>query len=174
MGITKFNELINAILDDDFELFFSGKNHPSEKEIESYAAEINCNFPDDFKCLSSSYLNGFLAEAKENVWPRKQGGAHWMFQYALIIYGLDSGLPDWVNLRHEVNEFRDKTKTDLTPFMRTISCSEPYCFTSDGQIVKWSNDAWKAKLTESSFYDVFKQELVELHTLKERAISENI
>ena len=174
MEITEFNELINTTLDDDFELFFSGDDYPSVQEIESYAKEINCKLPDDFKCFTSSYLNGFLAEAKEEVWPRKQGGAHWMFQYALVIYGLDSGLPDWVNLRNEVKEFRNKTKTDLTPFMRTISCSEPYCFTSEGHIVKWDNDEWKAKSIDGSFYDVFKQELIELHSLKERAVSERI
>ena len=174
MNISHYNELINSAIDDDIELFFSGENHPSERDVEDFGSEIGCLFPEDFKCLAASYLDGFYAEAKEEVWPRKQGGAYWMFQYALLVYGLDSNLPEWASLKVYVLKFREQTDTILTPFMRTISSSEPYCFTPQGEIVKWSSDAWEAEPINKSFFEVFKLELDELYNLKCRAVSENI
>lgn len=172
MNISEYNELINSTLDSDFELSFACDDAPTTEVIESFEVEIGCNLPNDFKALVSSYLNGFYAEAKEEVWPRKQGGAYWMFQYGLVVYGLDSGLPDWISLRSEVKDFRCKTNTNLTPFMRTISSSEPYCFTPEGKVMKWDNDLQEAHPVIGSFFDIFKKELKEIMSFKERAASE--
>ena len=169
MNIEDFNELLHGTLDDDFIVLFAGEAPPSEGEIQKYSQSIDCSFPKDFTCLLSSYLNGFYVEAKEEVWPRKEGGAYWMFQYALIVYGLDSGLPDWVNMRDYVQKFRLKHNTDLTPFMRTISSSEPYCFTKEGKIVKWCNDTGASNPVNASFFETFKRELYDLKAFKNEA-----
>ncbi|MFY0641613.1 MAG: SMI1/KNR4 family protein [Bermanella sp.] len=174
MDVSEYNDLISSTLDSDFALFFTGDKCPDKEAIESFEVEIKCKLPSDFKVLISSYLNGFYAEAKEDVWPRKQGGAYWMLQYALIVYGLDSGLPDWMNLRNETKYFRRRTNTNLIPFMRTISSSEPYCFTQEGKIMKWDNGLQAAQPVTSTFFDVFKKELMEVQGFKKIAASGGI
>ena len=47
-----------------------------------------------------------------------------MFQYALITYGVNAGLPYWLELSHQVDEFRQQTDTSLPPCMRTIGSGE--------------------------------------------------
>ncbi|MCP5326462.1 MAG: SMI1/KNR4 family protein [Oceanospirillaceae bacterium] len=174
MDVTNYNELINSSLDKDFEFLFAVESPPASGEIEAFEREIGCSLPEDFKVLISSYLNGFYAEAKEEVWPRKQGGAYWMFQYALVVYGLDAGLPDWVNLRAQVKTFRQNTDTDLTPFMRTIASREPYCFTRTGNIVKWSVDRESPECIDMAFFDVFKLELSNIQKLKQKVVTDKI
>ena len=171
MEVTEYNECISELLDDDFEMYFADETL-SYKTIESFPQEIHCDFPEDFKCLVASRLNGFYAEANENVWPRKKGGAHWMFQYGLLVFGLDANLPDWVNLRNEVVDFREHTKTSLTPCMKTISSADPYCFTESGDLVKWDHETFETEKISKSFFEVFTEELRMLKDYKEKAKKE--
>jgi len=55
---------------------------------------LNC-INEDYIPFISTYLNGFYAEADQKVWSAVQGGEYWMFQYGLIVFGLDSGMPKW-------------------------------------------------------------------------------
>lgn len=170
--IEHFNQEFHEHLDDDFEVLFAADSPPSLTAIAEFQKAIQCHFPADFVCFISHYCNGFYAEAHESIWPRKKGGAYWMFQYGLLVYGLDAGLPDWTNLRTKVFEFRTETGTDLTPCMKTISSADPYCFTADGTLVKWNHEIAQPIKLKESFFEAFVTELSHLRANKERAKKE--
>ena len=170
--INHYNEIFHQYLDDDIPVYFAELDPPSLDDVARFEELIGCQFPDDFKCMITNYCNGFYAEAKEDVWPRRQGGAYWMFQYGLMVYGLDSGCPDWINLRDVVIDFRKNNETDLTPCMKTVSSADPYCFTPSGELVKWDHETWKPEPVNTSFFEAFRDELKLLNEYKEKAKKE--
>ena len=167
--ILDYNRIFHAYLDDDFEVLFAPDAPPSQAAIETYSKEIACALPDDFRCVLANYCNGFYAEARECVWPVRKGGAFWMFQRGLMVYGLNGGLPDWINLRQQTSKFRSNTRSDLTPCMKTVSDPDPYCFTASGELVRWDHEIGKPKPVEGSFFSAFEAELQALQKNKERA-----
>ena len=171
MNISKFNKAVNEILDHDFDIYFADETL-DEQVISSFGSEIECKFPEDFTVFTRSRLNGFLAEAKEDVWPRRKGGPYWIFQYGLMVYGLDAGLPEWINLRFETQKFRERTESNLVPAMKTVSSADPYCFNREGDLVIWNHETFEAGKTDKSFYEAFIEELKLLKSNKERAKKE--
>lgn len=172
IDISQYNEIFHQFLDEDIPVYFAELDPPTLSDVEKFEEDINCQLPNDFKCVITNYCNGFFAEVKEEVWPRRQGGVYWMFQYGLLVYGLDSGCPEWINLRDQIYKFQKDNNTDLIPCMKTISSSEPYCFTKDGKLVVWNHETGDAELVNKSFFEAFRDELKLLSENKERAKKE--
>jgi hypothetical protein len=167
--IEDYNRLYHKHLDDDFEVLFGADPPPTASEINAFCVQIGCDFPADFRCVIGDYCNGFYAEAHESVWPHRKGGAAWMFMRGLYIYGLDGGLPEWVSLRHETPKFRELSRSNLTPCLKIISDPDPYCFTPDGQLVRWNHETYEAPLADCDFLTALERELIRVKSYKERA-----
>lgn len=160
--------LLETHLDEDFEVLFAPAPPPSRDAIEAFGRAIGCALPDDYVALLASDLVGLYAEAKESAWPRKQGGRFWMFQHALLTYGLDAGLPEAIDLRTQVERFRDETATSLTPCMRTIGSADPHCFDAEGRLVRWDHELAQAVPAGESFFTALERELRTLRSNKDR------
>lgn len=160
--------LFEEHLDEDFEVLFAPAPPPSREAIEAFGRAIGCALPDDYVSLLASDLGGFYAEAKETAWPRKRGGRFWMFQHALLTYGLDAGLPDWIDLRAQVAQFRQDTGTLLTPCMRTIGSADPHCFDPEGRLVRWDHESGRAAPENETFFATLDHELRALRSNKDR------
>lgn len=167
--IKDYNVVCHAHIDDDFELLFAAKPPPSEAEIEAYCREIDCALPQDFRCLIGSYLDGFYVNARESVWPDRQGGLAWIFYRGFYVYGLAGGLPEWINLRQQTPAFREKTQLPLTPCLKVLSDPDIYCFGPQGDLLRWSHETYKAKPVGSDFFTLFEKSCSTLRTYKERA-----
>ena len=91
-----------------------------------------------------------------------------MFQHALLTYGLDAGLPDWIELRVQVSQFRQETGTSLTPCMRTIGSADPHCFDAEGRLVRWDHEMEQAVPEDMTFFAALEEELRALRSNKDR------
>ena len=167
--ITDFNRVFNTHLDDDFEILFGGKPPPSREVIEAFSVEIGCSLPEDFRCVIGAYCNGFYAAAHESVWPDRKGGAAWMFQRGIYVYGLDGGLPEWIDLRRQTPQFREMSRSNLTPCLKIISDPDPYCFTPDGSLVRWSHETYEAEAVGTDFFSALESVITTLREYKDRA-----
>jgi len=165
---------VTDIIDDDFQVFWAQEDPPNMEVIEKFQKEIDCMFPTDFISFISTYWNGFYAEADQEVWPAVEGGAYWMFQYGLLVFGLDSGIPEWANLRDFVKTFRQDYNTILTPCMKTRNASQTYCFDNNGELYLMSHETWEAEKLEKTFFEAFEEELKLLQLNKEKAKKELI
>lgn len=165
---------VSSLTDDDFNTFWAQQDPPSIEEINAFQKDINCQFPSDFLSFISTYWNGFYLEADQSVWPEVQGGAYWMFQYGLLVFGLDSELPDWVNLRDFVKIFRDDYNTSLTPCMKTRWASQTYCFNSNGELYLLEHDTRETTKLNKTFFEAFEDELKVLQSNKEKAKKESL
>ncbi len=163
-----FLRLLEEHLDDDFVVLFAPEPPPPPGVIAAFGAQIGCALPDDFTALLGSEANGLYVEAKETAWPRRQGGRFWMLQHALLTFGLDGGLPDWVELRAEVARFRAQTQTTLTPCMRTIGSNDPYCFDGGGALLRWDHEERRSAPVGTSFFEALAEELRTLRANKDR------
>ncbi len=95
-----------------------------------------------------------------------------MFQRGIYVYGLDGGLPEWISLRHQTPKFRAATRSRLTPCMKIVSDPDIYCFTNEGDLVRWSHETFEAKSVGAPFFSTLDQCLATLRTYKDRAKTE--
>jgi hypothetical protein len=103
------------------------------------------------------------------VWPDRKGGAAWMFYRGLYVYGLDGGLPDWVSLRKQMPIFREKSQSRLTPCLKIVSDPDIYCFSPDGELVRWSHETFLPKSVGIDFFSLLDRALATLRSYKDRA-----
>lgn len=111
----------------------------------------------------------FYLEANERAWPRPEPGAivpGWHLNYALHVFGISSGAPEFMDIRKQFSSFVQRTQQRLVPFF-SFSCSDDYhCFTSEGRIVVWRPDTDQAERVNATFSAFL---LNEIRTLQERA-----
>ncbi len=167
--VSDYNRICHSYLDADLDVLFAAKPPPSEVQIDEFCREIDCALPQDFRCLIGSYLDGFHVAASEKVWPDRQGGAAWMFQRGFYVYGLDGGLPEWINLRQQTAKFRTVSQSALTPCLKIISDPDIYCFSREGELLRWSHETFVAKPLGRDFFTIFDTTFKTLRAYKDRA-----
>lgn len=163
-----YQRIFGEHLDDDFEILFAPGPPPDRQQIAAFCQSIDCDLPEDYVCLLANDINGLYVEARESAWPRKRGGRAWMLQHGLVVYGLDAGLPDWINLREQVGPFRHETGTALTPCMKAIGSADPYCFDREGRLLRWDHESRGAASAGKTFFESVEDELRRLRTNKDR------
>ncbi|HVU16461.1 MAG TPA: SMI1/KNR4 family protein [Candidatus Didemnitutus sp.] len=170
--VSDYNELCRSHLDEDLEVLFAAKSPPTDAQIDQFCREIDCSLPQDFRCFIGSYLDGLYVGASERAWPDRKGGAAWMFQRGLYVYGLDGGLPDWISLRHQTPKFRAASRSSLTPCLKIVSDPDFYCFSSAGELLRWSHETFVAKPVGSDFFTLLNESMATLRKYKDRAKKE--
>lgn len=152
-----------------------GENAPPIKEIKKFEEEIGYKLPVDFKEFSISSLGGIYVEVKEEIWPRAKAydvGPFWSFLYGVMVFGFASDVPEWMDIRKIVNEFRNETESDFTPFMKIIGNADVYCFGKDSKIYQWSHETNEFEVVDKTFIDLLDYELGELRNRKEKKIEQ--
>jgi len=153
-----------------FEYWCAQDEPPTVSKVEEFFDGIEFSVPQEFSDFTTSRLSGLHFVVREEVWPRKKGGAHWWFLYGISVFGLGPELPEWLDLTAEYEKFRTQGLPDLLPFMRVVSDADPYCFTRDGRIVRWYHETNETKSIELSFSDCLLQELHALEQRKDRVV----
>ncbi len=167
--VSDYNRLCHSHLDADFQLLFAAKPPPTDAQIEEFCREVDCALPQDFRCLIGSYLDGLYIEAHESVWPDRKGGLAWMFQRGLYVYGLEGGLPEWISLRHQTPKFRADSRSSLTPCLKIVSDPDIYCFSSAGELLRWSHETFVAEPVGRDFFTLLDELMGTLREYKDRA-----
>lgn len=148
-----------------------GEDCPSEKDIKEFEKQIGYKLPDDFRDFSFSTLGGIYVEVKEEIWPRAKQydvGPFWSFLYGLYVYGFADDIPEWMDIRKAVDDFRAETESNYTPFMKIVGDADIYCFGEDKKIYRWSHETFELEHIDKSFLDLLDYELSELEDRKEK------
>jgi hypothetical protein len=84
-------------------------NEPSKADVAAFEAEAGFGLPEEFRRFTLSSLGGLYMEVREELWPRPKPydvGPFWSFLYAICVFGIASSIPDWLDLRQRLAEFR--------------------------------------------------------------------
>lgn len=152
-----------------------GDNSPSKKEIKDLEKKIGYTLPDDFKDFTMSSLGGLYVEVKEEFWPRAKEyevGPFWSFLYGIVVYGIAKDVPEWMDIRSQIEEFRKESGSNYTPFMKVIGDANIYCFGEDKKIYLWNHEIAEFEDVNKSFIELLDYELSELKKRKNKKIEQ--
>ncbi|MDD2468078.1 MAG: SMI1/KNR4 family protein [Desulfobulbus sp.] len=146
---------------------------PTEKDLTDFENEIGFRLPDEFREFTKSYLGGMYMEVKEELWPRpKEGdvGPFWSFLYALKVFGIAEGIPDWLDLRSQYREFSAEFEVSgLVPFLQIQGNADRYCFDQSGRILEYFHDDIEfPREVAQTFSELLLEEIKELEDRKEQ------
>lgn len=146
-----------------------GTNPPQMTLARSrWLAAFRC--PRAFREYTMSALGGTYIGVNEQVWPRPKAldvGPFWSFLYAIKVFGIAEGIPDWLDLRVQYQEFKEEGYGHLVPFLQVQGDADWYCFNSRGQIVQWQHEEPDNERLVKG--DCMALILSEIHALAERA-----
>lgn len=149
-------------------------NEPSEADVAAFESETRFRLPDEFREFTMSGLGGLYMEVREEFWPRAKAydvGPFWSFLYGLKVFGIAKGIPEWLDIRAQYQEFKAEGFGDLVPFLQLVGDADKYCFNSSGQIIRWSHEEPDKRETEdTNFGDLLMREIRELEKRKDRKI----
>lgn len=152
-----------------YRLMASGRAAPSEQRLEDFEDSIDFRFPNDFREFTLSPLGGLCYEVFDDLWVRPteaEGPDDWRLLYGIKVFGIAAGVPEWLDLREELNALPPE-ETDLIPFMARGDEPQRYCFDLDHQIVRWDPSNGKREIVEVGFYDLLFREIEELEKRRE-------
>jgi hypothetical protein len=87
----------------------------------------------------------------------------WSFLYAIAVFGISAGLPDWLDLRVQQAKLAAAGSPRLLPFLRQIGNANRYCFTRDGEIVEWDHERpEEPRPVGASFSELLMREIRDL------------
>ncbi len=164
------NDYLDNIDPECFQYWCSQDKAPDRSEVRKFFDEIGFTLPEEFCDFSTSRFNGLYIEVPEEVWPRRQGGAVWWFLYGISVFGIGREVPDWLDLRVQYAQFQNAGMPDLLPIMRRVSDADRYCFTRDGQVVRWCHETHETMIVDGSFSDCLMRELLALEERKDRVV----
>ena len=149
-------------------------NEPSEADVAAFEADIGFRLPDEFREFTMSGLGGLYMEVRENFWPRAKEfdvGPFWSFQYGLKVFGIAKGIPGWLDIRVQYEEFKAEGFGDLVPFFQLVSDADKYCFDNKGRILRWSHEEPERRDVEQIlFADLLMREIRGLESRKDRKL----
>lgn len=156
-----------------------GRSAPTEQRLGKFEESIDFKFPENFRHLLLSPLAGLCLEVPEELWARPSSNQEldWTSQYSVTIFSIGFALPDWLDLRVQLNQLPPE-ETDLIPFMALGAAQERYCFDLDHQIVRWSpngdreavhKDLFELILHEFALLEVRWERFKEYHSKLQKA-----
>jgi SMI1 / KNR4 family (SUKH-1) len=151
-------------------------NEPSEADVAAFEADVGFRLPDEFREFTISPLGGLYMEVLEELWPRPKlydVGPFWSFLYALKVFGIAEGIPEWLDIRVQYKEFKIEGFGDLVPFLQLAGDADKYCFDPAGRIIRWSHEEPENQEQEPiTFSELLMREIHELEDRKDRKIRE--
>lgn len=162
-----FDALLRFVVDKKtFNFIAAQSGRPSEQVVTAFEQTIGFGLPQDYRAFAMSGFGCLFIEVNESVWPRPKEGAivpAWHLKYALYVYGLSGGVPDFMDIRKQFAGF-SKGGHRIVPFLRLEGSLDHYCFSPEGGIVLWRmRDTQPVDLTFTALL------LKEITTLRERA-----
>ena len=140
-------------------------NEPPEAEIVAFEGHAGFALPGEFREFTMSPLGGLYMEVREELWPRPKAydvGPFWSFLYGLMVFGIATGIPAWLDLRAQLDKFRTGTKARAVPFMARVGDANPYCFLPDRTIAIWDHETDELQPVDADFPTVVMREIREL------------
>jgi hypothetical protein len=149
-------------------------NEPSEKDVASFERTCGFRLPTEFRDFTKSGLGGLYMEVREEFWPRPTEyavGPFWSFLYAVKVFGIAKGIPDWLDIRERFGQFRDDGFPHLVPFLQRQGDTNMYCFNRRGQIIHWDHEEpEEQRVEEMTFSDLLLREIRDLEDRAQRKI----
>ncbi len=162
--------IINLIWNRDFYyLVTAGKDAPSSRQVEDFAAEYGVALPEDYLAHAIGHWGSLYIEVKEDFWPRHKAydvGPFWSFLYGLFVYAYSDNAPDWMLIRTATERFKAMGH-QVIPFLKIIGDADVYCFNSEGRIQRYLHEEDGFRNYDGSFFDLLKQEFLELDKRRE-------
>jgi hypothetical protein len=158
-----------------FEVFACQGNEPSEQDIVAFERAAGSRLPEEFRDFTMGPLGGLYLEVREELWPRAEGlavGSFWTFRYGIKVFGISEEIPDWLDIRVRVREFREAGIEDLVPFLAVVGDADRYCFTPAGAIVRWYHDGDEPTECDETFGELLLREIHELEERKDRKLAD--
>lgn len=169
-------ELMQKHLDkESFYIVSSHESVPSESQLTALAAKLGCIFPEEFIAHSTNKFGGLYVEVREELWPRPKPldvGPFWSFLYGLFTYNISEGIPDFMNLRTNAEEFQTETGHKAIPFLKIIGDADVYCFDPSGIVVRWNHELNELEQDKRTFFEILDQELMDLVDRKDRKLAD--
>lgn len=168
MTFTDLQEHVQSYNRAVYRLIACGRSAPSEIRLARFEESIDFQFPPDFRQLTLSPLGGLCYEVSDDLWPRTFNEPDdFRALYSVRIFGIGIGVPDWLDLRQEL-ESLPKIESDIIPFMARGNERARYCFDLDHQILRWCPETEEREILDQSFYDLLMSECAELEIRWER------
>jgi hypothetical protein len=149
-------------------------DEPTDDEVAAFEAEVGFRLPPDFRRFTMSPLGGLYVEALEEVWARPKAydvGPFWSFLYAVKVFGIASGIPEWLDIRVQTADMRAEGCADLVPFLQIEGDADRFCFDAAGRIVHWEHEEPDApRVVDESFPSLLIREIRELEDRTHRRI----
>jgi hypothetical protein len=147
-------------------------NEPHEADIAVFEEDVGFRLPDEFREFTMSPLGGLYMEVREELWPRPKlynVGPLWSFLYAITVFGIAEGIPEWLDIREQYKEFKAEGSADLVPFLQLVGDADKYCFDSAGRIIRWSHEESESREEDPvTFSELLLREIHELEERKDR------
>ena len=133
-----FEALLRCVVDKKtFKFIAAHSGRPSAQDITAFEQTIGFSLPKDYRAFAMSGFGCLFVEANETIWPRPKEGAIvplWHLKYALYVYGLSAGVPDYMDIRKQFAVFSKRGRR-IVPFLRLEGSLDHYCFTPEAGIV---------------------------------------
>ena len=160
---------------DTFNVVACQGNEPSEADVGAFERQCGFRLPADFRTFTMSPLGGLYMEVNEELWPRPEEfavGPFWSFLYALKVFGIAEGIPEWLDIRVQFAELRDEGIEGLVPFLQRQGDADCYCFDSRGRIVQWQHEEPEERaVVDSTFPDLLMKEIRDLEDRARKKIA---
>ena len=150
---------------DLFEVYSAGPDSPTEAEFAEYEIELGFRLPNDFRNLSMSTVGGVYVCARDEVWPEgAEGdvGPAWTFLRGLMVFGISSEMPDWLDLRVRLREARERGLTSFAPIFKLIGSSEVFGYDESGTLVTDDGFGAVSRNNEQDFVQLYAREVAAL------------
>jgi SMI1/KNR4 family protein SUKH-1 len=143
---------------------------PSEADVAAFERDCGFRLPAEFREFTMSPLGGLYMEVREELWPRPTAhsvGPFWSFLYAVKVFGIAEGIPDWLDIRAQYAALQEEGVSGLVPFLQRECDANRYCFDARGRIVHWDHEEPEERaVAPSSFPELL---MTEIRGLEERA-----
>jgi hypothetical protein len=152
-----------------FEVFSCQGREPTEADVRAFEAVCGFALPQAFREYTMSPFGGTYIGVDDQVWPPPKPldvGPFWTFLNAVKVFGIAEGIPEWLDLREQYQNFKAAGFGHLVPFLQVQGDADCYCFNARGQIIQWRHE----EPEDESVVDIDCMALIlrEIHALAER------
>jgi hypothetical protein len=175
MAIADIEQYFRSWDRESYEVVAQQGSEPTAEDLEEFEGEVGFRLPDEFREFALHPLGGLYMQVKETIWPAPREfdvGPFWTFLRGLMVYGLSSEAPDWLQLRPAWRELGESGGGGLVPFLKLLGDADPYCFTPEGRIAIWRHETpdEPEPVDGATFSEVLMKEIRELDERKARKL----